>query len=99
MKAKHIIALTGILLFFTGSVFVLHKALSALQQKEEQYATIPVFYLSDLGDEMVSNTSIDQNQATLFYFFDPECNLCHTIFDSLKIRGRCLSKKASYTCL
>ena len=86
MKAKHIIALTGILLFFAGSVFVLHKASSALQKKEERYATFPKFHLPDLNGEIFYDTSIDRNKATLFYFFDPDCSLCHEMLESLKIR-------------
>ena len=86
MKAKHIIALVGILLFFAGSVFVLHKASTALHQKEERYATFPDFHLPDLDGEMVSDVSIDSNKATVFYFFDPDCNLCVVMLDSLNKR-------------
>ena len=84
MKAKNIIALTGIFLFFVGSVFVLHNVSSTLNKKEKQYATLPAFYLSDLDGEMVSDELIDRNQATLFFFFDPDCNLCVTTLDSLR---------------
>jgi len=86
MKAKHIIALAGILLFFAGSVFVLHKVSSALQQKEEQYATFPVFSLPDIDGNIVSDVSIDRNKATVFYFFDPDCSFCVVTLDSLRIR-------------
>jgi peroxiredoxin len=86
MKVKNIIALTGILLFFTSSVVVLHKVSSAFQKKEEQYANIPAFHLPDLNGKVVSDTTIDRSKATLFYFFDPECNLCLATFDDLKIR-------------
>jgi len=86
MKTRHIIALTGILLFFAGSVFVLHKVSSALQQKEEQYATFPVFSLPDIDGNIVSDASIDRNKGTVFYFFDPDCSLCVVTLDSLRIR-------------
>ena len=86
MKAKQIMALTGILLFFIGSVFVLHKVSSALQQKEEQYTTFPVFHLPDLDGNIVSDALLDRNKGTVFYFFDPDCSLCVVTLDSLRIR-------------
>jgi len=86
MKAKQIIVLTTIALFFAGSVFVLHKVTTALQKKQELYTSLPDFHLPDLNGETVSNTTIDRNKATLFYFFDPGCNLCYETLESLKIR-------------
>ena len=86
MKTKHIYLLAGIMLFFAGSVFVLHKVSSALQKKKEQYANLPDFRLSDLNGDTVSNTTIDRNQTTLFYFFDPDCSFCHEMLDGLSIR-------------
>ena len=86
MKAKNILLLIGILLFFAGSVFVLHKLSSALQQKEEHYASLPDFLLPDLNGEMVSGKTIDRNKSTVFSFFNPDCNLCHKMLDSLKTR-------------
>ena len=86
MKAKHIIGLIGIMVFFIGSVLALHKVSSALNKKKDLYATLPDFRLSGLEGETISDTSIDKNKATLFYFFDPSCNLCHGMFDGLKKR-------------
>jgi len=88
MKTKNIIILIGLLLFFTGSVFVLHKVSFTLQKKKEQYVSIPIFHLSDLNGEIVSDTTIDRNKTVLFYFFDPECNLCRSTIDSLKTKYR-----------
>jgi peroxiredoxin len=92
MKAKQIIGLIGIMVFFISSVVVLHKVSSTLQVKKEQYAILPDFHLQDLNGEMVSNTLIDRNKATLFYFFDPDCNLCHSTFDGLKKRQKDFSE-------
>ena len=88
MKTKNIIVLTGIILFFTGSGFVLHEVSSTLQKKAELYAGIPIFRLPDLNEETVSETTIDWNKAILFYFFDPECNLCRPTFDGFKTKSK-----------
>jgi len=86
MKAKHILLLTGILLFFAGSVFVLHKLSTALQEKKNQYAILPAFRLPALNEEIVSDTTIDRHKVTVFYFFDPDCSLCHAMLEQMKTR-------------
>ena len=86
MKARQLILLSGILLFFAGSVVVLHKLSTALQEKKELYATLPAFRLPALTGEIVSDTTIDRHKATVFYFFDPDCNLCHTMLEHLKTK-------------
>ena len=86
MKAKQIIGLIGILLFFIASVWMMHVVTSGVQKKKNQYATLPSFRLPDLNGAMITDTSIDRDKATLFYFFDPECNLCHTTIEKLKNR-------------
>ena len=86
MKAKQIIGLIGILLFFIGSVWVLHIVSSGFKKKKNQYAYLPSFRLPDLNGVIITDTSIGRDKATLFYFFAPECNLCHLTIESLKTR-------------
>jgi thioredoxin-related protein len=79
MIRKKRLFISFILLIITFfSIFFLLQTIRRTNQKKAEYQSVPSFSLLDLGGSMRTEKDLKRNTTTLFLFFDPECDLCHS---------------------
>ncbi|MDR1542798.1 MAG: redoxin domain-containing protein [Prevotellaceae bacterium] len=67
-------------------VYFLKKSEQRLQKIQEISQKIPVFSLPDINGKIVSNDTLRKNTATLFLFFEPECDNCRYEFEQINLQ-------------
>jgi len=85
MKSKNIIILLAILCIFCLSIAFSFKTIKIAKQREIVRQSFPVFNLSDLQGNLFTQDSLKRNVPTLFLYFDPECETCHSEFKQIKL--------------
>ena len=80
MKAKNILILLVFALCIVLPVVVLYKVTDSNRKKKEVYQTIPAFSLINLEGKIITDKELEKDKPTLFYFFDPGCELCRSAF-------------------
>jgi thiol-disulfide isomerase/thioredoxin len=63
---------------------MLHKVVDSHQKKKDAYQVIPTFSLINLEEKNITDKDLEKGKPVLFYFFDPECELCRLAFSSIK---------------
>jgi peroxiredoxin len=86
MKAKRIIIFIFVVLILSLSAFSLFQKNQHVEQKKGVYQSIPVFHLSDITGNSITESSLRKNKSTLFLFFDPDCGNCEEEFLQIKVK-------------
>ena len=84
MKSKNIIILLAIICIFFISIAFLYKTIQIAKYREIMYQSFPVFSLYDVQGKIFTQDSL-KNLPTLFLYFDPECETCHSEFKHIKL--------------
>jgi len=84
MKAKSVIILLAVIGIFCLSIAFLFKTIHIAKQREISHKSFPVFSLTDLHGNLFTQDSL-KNISTLFMYFDPECETCHSEFKQIKL--------------
>jgi len=84
MKSKSIIILLSVICLFGLSIAFLFKTIHIAKQREINHQSFPVFSLTDLQGNLFTQDSL-KNMNTLFMFFDPECETCHSEFKQIML--------------
>ncbi|GHT40897.1 hypothetical protein FACS189437_07130 [Bacteroidia bacterium] len=92
MKRKNIFVILFILLVLGFSCFLMYNKVRDTQQKKNAYSDIPAFQLPDVYGNVLTEASIQKNKPTLFLFFDPGCELCHSEFNQINANQKSLSQ-------
>ncbi len=77
MKKKLKIIIPIIALLLLG--YLGYKLITKIQQKEEvaiTLQTVPNFFFQNLDKTEFSNKNLEQNKATIFIYFNSECDYC-----------------------
>lgn len=91
MKYKKI-GILFLLQFLLGiSIYLLYCKVQQTEHKKERYKSVPVFQLRELNGAVVTESSLQKDQSTLFLFFDPECDLCEEEFVQINSHKEALS--------
>jgi thiol-disulfide isomerase/thioredoxin len=92
MKIKILIILLGILLLIGVSVFLLFNKIQKMQETKLVYQYLPVFSLSDVNGNVITNKTLQKNIPILFLFFNLDCELCREEIEHVKLNQEAFSQ-------
>jgi len=84
MKIKNIVSLLFILLLLGLTAFFLFNKVHQTQYKKEVYFSIPSFQIKDINGAIIKDTSLQDYQAVMFLYFNPDCDLCRNEIIQIK---------------
>lgn len=84
---KKLIILISLLLLIALSLFFVLKTNSTRNERRANFTQIPVFALSDINGEIITEQSLRKNVPTLFVFFEPGgCGSCDMVMRGINSR-------------
>jgi peroxiredoxin len=91
-RKKHLFVSVALLAIVILSILFLSQTIRKRNQKKEEYQSIPSFSLLNLEGNTITGNALKKNTNTLFLFFDPECDLCHSELKEINAHSDVLNK-------